>query len=32
VSPAHRNFFHAKPEFARQKKNLRIESPALDAL
>ena len=32
VPPKHRNFLHAKPKLPRQKKNLRIESPALDPL
>src|SRR6202167_1337193 len=32
MPPPHCNFLHAKPKFARQKKNLRIEAPALDAL
>src|ERR1022692_2164085 len=32
VTPKHRHLFHAKAKLARQKKNLRIEAPALDSL
>ena len=32
MPPKHRHFLHAKPKLPRQKKNLRIESPALDPL
>ena len=32
VPPLHGHFVHAETELARQKKNLRIEAPALDAL